>query len=333
MDSAAATIPADQDKGFAKAFSELFSLAQVKFCTNHRYENVKKNCSVDDSRVWLRMKNTPTAAKVAELANELSPRGRRYVDKIPYTQQFPSHGTNTHGRTTTNTVESDNNATMKNGMRNMDPVSAFKIGRDDVITKHNANLAFVGSRKYKLGASNGDPTKWHEKWVRKQADYVRTFTVEVQDGGISAKVRPASHRASYEEVSALRKGDDGYEEGEVNLHCTCETYMIDERLCPCSIAAAPSLGFEEINWECIHERDTKAAAVKQYDKLKPKKHITGSIFVVDINARLATFHLQRRGRKKQHKRKHGALESRRFHRASSSSSSQAQTQVQPHILL
>ena len=317
-------IIADQDKGFARASGEALPNACKKACTNHRYGNVKKQTSGNDSNIWFAMKNATTTGMLEELRTQLSPHGLAYVSKMSDDMQFPICGANTHGRTTSNTAESDNNTMVKTGARLMDPCAGFKVAREDSIVKHNKFLRKYQSDGYTTAAGKGEQTSWMKTYVSDNSLAANLYSVELIDGANVAKVRRSDTSASFEEVTLVDPGDSAYEDGGMNIHCSCKGDVVDQRPCMCIIASMGNFGIDQFDEDQLHARDLKASTVKQYKGLQPLDQVTGDGLVADNNARLPTLCLPRRGRKKKNKRHRSSLEvasSIRHHLSTSSSSS------------
>ena len=121
------------------------------------------------------------------------------------------------------------------------------------------------------------------------------------------------------------EGDSGFKDGEMNVVCTCAESAFQEKPCDCAVAAAPRLGILKMNKTHLHYRDTKRAVVDQYKNRLRNNQVSGRKLTIDVNKKLPTFFLSRRGAPNKHKRRRTVMEKKS---SSSSSSSGEEKKVQ-----
>ena len=174
--------------------------------------------------------------------------------------------------------------------------------------KHNKFLCTYQSDGYTTVAGKGEQTSWTKRYVSDNSLTANLYSVELIDGANVAKVRRSDTLASFEEVTLVDPGDLDYEDGGMNIHCSCKGNVVDQRPCMCIIASMGNFGIDQFDEDQLHARDLKASTVKQYKGLQPLDQVTGDGLVADNNARLPTPCLPRRGRKKKNKRHRSSLE-------------------------
>lgn len=175
-------IISDQEKGAKNAMSRILPEIKQFCCTSHRESNVYQNSCQVSGKLFRQALHCWTDAGLSAIKARLPERGANYIGVVAEEEQYPFKRQELFGRSTSQGVESMNNA--NTAVRKADVGRALILAVESDKARHSKALYNLS----RTGASNPPPKRVEKLDKFRAAGHAFSFMTSVQNRGLERMV-------------------------------------------------------------------------------------------------------------------------------------------------